>query len=128
MANGQDFDRGRQMRLFQASMPSFVQGAVFIILVAITAGLAVWTGTTHAPEWGVVVGVTGVVVSLLIAAWIKVANQWERCVVLRLGKFRDPGPRVVLHHADDRPVRMIDTRILAVNIPNSRRSPATTCR
>lgn len=75
MVNGQDFDPGRQMRLFQARMPSFVQVAVFCILFATTAGLAIWFGQTKA-EWGIAIGLTGVVLSTLIAASIKVANQW----------------------------------------------------
>ena len=117
MANGQDFDPGRQMRLFQASMPSFVQGAVFIILVAITAGLAAWFGQTK-PEWGVAIGLTGVVLSLLIAASIKVANQWERGIVLRLGEFqsiRGPGLFLIAPIIDR--VRLVDTRVLATDIP-----------
>lgn len=117
MANGQDFDPGRQFRLIQASMPSFVQGAVFFILVAITVGLAVWFGQTE-PVWGAAIGVTGLVLSGLLAAAVKVANQWERGIVLRLGQFqaiRGPGLFCILPIIDR--VRLVDTRVLARDIP-----------
>lgn len=52
MAHGQDFDPGRQLRLMQVGMPSFLQGAVFLVLVAITDGLAAWVGQKD-PFWGV---------------------------------------------------------------------------
>ena len=116
MANERDFD-GRQIRLVQASMPSFVQVAVFFILVAITAGLAVWIGQTQT-AWGMVVGVAGVVLSALAAAAVKVANQWERGIVLRLGEFqstRGPGLFFVVPIIDR--VRLVDTRVLATDIP-----------
>ena len=118
MANGQDFDPSRQMRLFQARMPSFVQNAVFIILIATTAGLADWFDQTKL-EWGVAIGLTGVVLSTLIAASIKVANQWERGIVLRLAEFqsiRGSGLFLIVPIFDR--VRLVDTRVLATDIPS----------
>ena len=78
MANGQEFDPGRQLRLMQAS---FLQGAVSLVLHAITVGLVAWVGQKD-PVWGVSIGITGLLLSALIAALIKVANQ---CVVLCFG-------------------------------------------
>ena len=55
--------------------------------------------------------------SALIASAIKVANQWQRGVVLRLGELhgtRGPGLFFILPVIDR--VRMIDTRILAHHI------------
>ena len=49
---------------------------------------------------------------------MKVANQWERGLVLRLGQFqliRGPGLFFVFPIIDR--VRMVDTRVLAVDIP-----------
>jgi regulator of protease activity HflC (stomatin/prohibitin superfamily) len=61
--------------------------------------------------------VVGVVVSALVAAAIKVANQWERALVLRLGKFqgtRGPGLFCIVPIIDR--MRLVDMRILAENI------------
>ncbi len=67
---------------------------------------------------GVFVGVVGAIVAALVAASIKVANQWERGLVLRLGEFRSirgPGLFFVVPIIDR--VRMVDTRVLAADIP-----------
>jgi regulator of protease activity HflC (stomatin/prohibitin superfamily) len=63
-------------------------------------------------------GVLGIIASALAASAIKVANQWERGLVLRLGEFhsiRGPGLFFVVPVVDR--VRMVDTRVLAVDIP-----------
>jgi regulator of protease activity HflC (stomatin/prohibitin superfamily) len=60
----------------------------------------------------------GIIASALAASAIKVANQWERGLVLRLGEFhsiRGPGLFFVVPVVDR--VRMVDTRVLAVDIP-----------
>ena len=117
MANGQDFDPGRQLRLMQAGMPSFLQGTVFLVLIAITFGLAAWVGQKD-PVWGVGIGITGLLLSALIAASIKVANQWERGIVLRLGEFksiRGSGMNCTVPIFDR--VRLVDTRVRATDIP-----------
>jgi regulator of protease activity HflC (stomatin/prohibitin superfamily) len=85
--------------------------------VAITAGLAVWIGQTN-PGWGLVVGLAGFVLSALISVSLKVANQWERAIVLRLGEFhgiRGPGFFCIVPIVDR--VRLVDTRVLACDIP-----------
>ena len=118
MSTGQDFQAAaRQMRQLGSSMPSFVQLAVFMILFLVGLGLALLAGQAH-PALGVFVGAAGFVVSALIAAAIKVANQWERGIVLRLGEFqgiRGPGLFWVVPIVDR--VRMVDTRVLAQDIP-----------
>jgi regulator of protease activity HflC (stomatin/prohibitin superfamily) len=57
------------------------------------------------------------VLAALVACAIKVANQWERALVLRLGKFqgtRGPGLFCILPIIDR--VRLVDMRILAEDI------------
>jgi len=108
---------GRELRELQARMPSFIQLAVFVVLLAITLGVAIYTGKSN-PARGTWIGVAGTVLSALIAAAIKVANQWERGIVLRLGQFqsvRGPGLFVIVPIVDR--VRMVDTRVLAADIP-----------
>ena len=55
----------------------------------------------------------GVAVGVLLASSIKVADQWEKAVVLRLGKYRGirgPGPFLVIPIVDRIPYH-IDQRI-----------------
>jgi regulator of protease activity HflC (stomatin/prohibitin superfamily) len=107
---------GSELRRLRSGMPSFVELAVFLVLLAVTVGLAVLVGQAS-PGLGVLVGVIGVIASALVAASIKVANQWERGLVLRLGEFqsiRGPGLFFVLPIIDR--VRMVDTRVLAADI------------
>ncbi len=108
---------GRQLRQQQSNMPSFVELAVFLVLFATTIGLAIYVGQTNF-GLGISIGVAGVILSALVAASIKVANQWERGIVLRLGEFqsvRGPGLFFIVPIIDR--VRMVDTRVLAADIP-----------
>ena len=108
---------GSELRHLRSSMPSFVELAVFLVLLAISVGLAILVGLANA-GLGIFVGVAGAIVAALVAASIKVANQWERGLVLRLGEFRSirgPGLFFVVPIIDR--VRMVDTRVLAVDIP-----------
>ena len=70
------------------------------------------------PDWVFSSASAGRLLRALVAASIKVANQWERGLVLRLGEFRSirgPGLFFVVPIIDR--VRMVDTRVLAVDIP-----------
>jgi regulator of protease activity HflC (stomatin/prohibitin superfamily) len=97
-------------------MTSFFPAAVFAILVLLSVGLGVLLGLLN-PALGVGIGAAGVVFAALAAAAIKVANQWERAIVLRLGKFRDtrgPGLFCIVPIIDR--VRLVDMRILTEDI------------
>ena len=66
---------------------------VFIVLVLVSVGLYLLA----------VVGVGGLIIllvfSLLVSSAIRVADQWERAVVLRLGKYKGlkgPGPFMII--------------------------------
>jgi regulator of protease activity HflC (stomatin/prohibitin superfamily) len=122
MATEQEFraaarQGGRELRQLRSNMPSFIELAVFLVLLAISTGLALYVGQTS-KGWGILIGVGGAIVSALVAASIKVANQWERGLVLRLGQFqsiRGPGLFFVVPIIDR--VRIVDTRVLAADIP-----------
>lgn len=122
MSTGQSFQTvarhaGRQSRQQVSGMPSFFELAVFLILAATTTGTGIYAGQTNV-GLGVSIGVAGVILSTLIAASIKVANQWELGIVLRLGEFRSirgPGLFLIVPIVDR--VRMVDTRVLAADIP-----------
>jgi regulator of protease activity HflC (stomatin/prohibitin superfamily) len=88
---------------------------IFFILFGIgaAAGFAVYktTGNQVAAE---AVGGIGFVVALIISLSIKVADQWERVVILRLGKFhslKGPGLFLIIPIIDVIPY-WIDTRVI----------------
>src|SRR5712692_6361699 len=109
-------EAGRALREAQTNMPNVLPVAVFVILLVVSLALAFFVGTS-APGLGVVVGAAGVVLSALVAASVKVANQWERGIVLRVGSFlgiRGPGlffVRPILER-----VRIIDMRVQTEDI------------
>jgi regulator of protease activity HflC (stomatin/prohibitin superfamily) len=108
---------GRELRQLRSSMPSFVQSAIFFVLLAISIGWAVYVGQRH-PGWGLFIAAAGTIVSALVGSSVKVANQWQRGLVLRLGQFqsiRGPGLFLIVPIIDR--VRMVDTRVLAADIP-----------
>ena len=108
---------GRELRKLQTNMPSLVELAVFLICLAVSLGVAIYVGQ-FSVGLGIAIGVVGFIFSGLLAASIKVANQWERAIVLRLGEFksiRGPGLFIIAPIIDR--VRMVDTRVLAVDIP-----------
>jgi regulator of protease activity HflC (stomatin/prohibitin superfamily) len=101
---------------FQLSMTSFFSLAVFVVLLAISATMAALLSQVN-PTAGMAVGVIGAVLSALVASAIKVANQWERAIVLRLGKFqgsRGPGLFFIAPIVDR--MRLVDTRVLTEDI------------
>jgi len=118
MPSNSDFQNtSREWRQLQSNMPSFVQIAVFLIAMALSAGVAALAASVN-PIWGIGVAIAGFLFSILLAASIKVANQWERGIVLRLGEFqsiRGPGLFFVIPVVDR--VRVVDTRVLAQDIP-----------
>jgi len=101
---------------------SAVPFAVFILTVGIgwaAAGLVYATG-----GGSLSVGIAGVafVAALLLAAAIKVANQWERAIVLRLGRFtalRGPGLFLIIPIVDSVPY-WIDLRVMTTTFKAER--------
>ncbi len=102
---------GGTMRDQQAGMPNGLSVAVFFILVLISLAVAFGVSLVS-PPLGIVVFIAEFILSLLIAASIKVANQWERGLVLRLGRFvgmRGPGLFFVMPVFER--VRIVDLRV-----------------
>jgi regulator of protease activity HflC (stomatin/prohibitin superfamily) len=104
------------MGQLQLGMTNFFSFAVFVVLLAVSALVAVLLGWENQAV-GVTVGVAGAVLSALVASAIKVANQWERAIVLRLGQYRGirgPGLFYIVPIVDR--MRLIDTRVLTEDI------------
>lgn len=109
-------DAQRPLGQFQVGMTSFFPFAVFATLLALSLAVALALGQVN-ERLGVTVGAAGTVLSALFASAIKVANQWERAIVLRLGQFRGtrgPGLFVIIPVMDR--VRLVDTRLLTEDI------------
>lgn len=88
---------------------------VFFFVIAATAVLTAVLGALGAhPGWVVFVAVAGILASLYFLFAIKVANQWEKAVVLRFGRFtglRGPGLFWIVPIVDTIPV-WIDHRVM----------------
>jgi regulator of protease activity HflC (stomatin/prohibitin superfamily) len=63
-------------------------GLIFIILFVAGLGLAYATVGPESYAASVSIAILSFIVASIVASAIKVADQWERVVVLRLGKFR----------------------------------------
>jgi regulator of protease activity HflC (stomatin/prohibitin superfamily) len=67
------------------------------------------------PTWGTAIGlVATVIIALILSSAIRIANQWDRAVVLRLGKFdalRGPGLFYIIPIIDT-VAYWIDTRVI----------------
>lgn len=88
---------------------------IFLLLVALGAGMA-YSSYEGPADSGRVVGILAIsfIVAGIVASAIKVANQWEKAVVLRLGKFRvinGPGLFFIIPVIDSIPY-WIDTRVI----------------
>ena len=83
---------------------------ISIVILGIGGGLAFVTG-------GAWIGGIAFVIALVVFLAIKVANQWERAVILRLGRFhslRGPGLFVIIPVVDAI-AYWIDTRVIATS-------------
>jgi regulator of protease activity HflC (stomatin/prohibitin superfamily) len=107
---------GRALREAQTGMPNFLPFAVFAILLVVSVALGFFLGM-FSPVFGGIVGAAGVVLAALVAASVKVANQWERGIVLRVGSFtgiRGPGLFFITPVLER--VRIIDMRVQTEDI------------
>jgi len=99
-------------------MTNYISGLVAVVLLLIGAGVVYPMSTTN-PAGAIVTGIVWCLGAVIIAGTIRLAAQWEKALVFRLGKFhsiRGPGLFLILPLLDQ--VRMVDTRVLAVDIPS----------
>jgi len=90
----------------------------FILFLVIGEVVAIAVGAVVHPALGGVLGVGAFFLALLLAIAIKVAYQWERVVILRLGKYsatKGPGLFFIMPVVDT--AIFVDTRILTMDIP-----------
>ena len=98
-------------------MRSFNAFASLIFILILAVGSAIAYAAYQVPaDAGGVTGIVAItfIVAILVASAVKVANQWEKAVVLRLGKFRviqGPGLFFIIPVIDSIPY-WIDTRVI----------------
>ena len=91
------------------------QGSTFAALIFIVIfGVGIGLGMAMHNEASIYLGGISFVLAILVSVAIKVANQWERVVVLRLGKFKSiNGPGLfILVPFIDMIANWIDTRVI----------------
>jgi regulator of protease activity HflC (stomatin/prohibitin superfamily) len=97
-------------------MINYISGLVFVILLLVGGAVVVPMAAVNY-VLAVIVGIVWLIADVIIASAIKLAAQWQRAVVFRLGKFKDirgPGLFMIIPLVDQ--ISMIDTRVLAVHI------------
>src|SRR3974390_1797004 len=98
-------------------MVNYVSPLIFIALFLAGAAAAVQIQGTSPPA-AAAFFVCWVVFDVVVASAVRLAAEWERAVVFRLGKFRivkGPGLFAVVPLVDQ--IRMIDTRVQTIQIP-----------
>ena len=87
---------------------------IFIVIFGIGLGLAFATYSASASTVSVLIGIVAFAIALVVSLAIKVADQWEKVVILRLGKFRalkGPGLFFIIP-VIDQIAYWIDTRVI----------------
>jgi len=94
--------------------PNPLPGLIFLIIFAASLALAFLNVSPGNYAASVSIAVLGFIIASILANAVKVADQWERVVVLRLGKFRGlegPGLFFIVPILETVPYR-IDTRVI----------------
>ena len=98
-------------------MVNYISGLIFVVLALAGGVIAIAIAQANA-GLAVLFGLAWVFFDLVISSAVRLAAQWEKAVVFRLGKYhsiKGPGLFTIIPLVDQ--IRMVDTRVLAVNIP-----------
>jgi regulator of protease activity HflC (stomatin/prohibitin superfamily) len=101
------------MEAIEMRKSSSFAALIFVVILAIGGGLA-FAVYSSVSIW---IGVITFVIALVVALAIKVADQWEKVVILRLGQFRaleGPGLFLIVPVIDTIPY-WIDTRVITTS-------------
>ncbi len=100
--------------VFSMRSPNPLPGLVFVIIFAAGLALAYASMNAESTAASFSIAVLSFVVASIVANAVKVADQWERVVVLRLGRFRSlegPGLFFIVPIIETVPYR-IDIRVI----------------
>jgi regulator of protease activity HflC (stomatin/prohibitin superfamily) len=98
-------------------MVNYISGIAFVVLLLLGMGGAYAFGQER-PGVGAIFFLAWLFLDLVVSSAIRLAAQWEKAVVFRLGKFhcmKGPGLFMIVPLVDQ--IKMIDTRVLTVNFP-----------
>jgi regulator of protease activity HflC (stomatin/prohibitin superfamily) len=90
---------------------------IFFVIIAIGLGIAYTGNGGQASTGTMVIGVITFLIAIIISSAIKIADQWEKAVVLRLGRFqslRGPGIFFIIPIIDN-VAYWIDTRVITTS-------------
>lgn len=90
----------------------------FVVTFLVTAGAGTIAAMTMAPAWTGAAPILALIFAFFVAISIRVANEWERIVILRMGKFssiKGPGIFLIIPVVDQ--TIFVDTRTLTLDIP-----------
>jgi regulator of protease activity HflC (stomatin/prohibitin superfamily) len=92
---------------------NFFPTLVFFVVLGIGIFIAVPSNESLGAAGSITIGIIAFIIAILLASSIKIADQWNKVVVLRLGKFhslRGPGIFLIIPVIDTVPY-WIDTRV-----------------
>lgn len=90
----------------------------FVVAFLIIAGIGTFSAMTFYPTLTGAAPILAFIIAFFVAASIRVANEWERIVILRMGKFssiKGPGIFLIIPVVDQ--TIFVDTRTLTLDIP-----------
>jgi regulator of protease activity HflC (stomatin/prohibitin superfamily) len=98
-------------------MINYISGLVFVVLLVL-GGVGTVAVGRQSPAMAVLFTLFWLFLDVVVSSSIRLAAQWEKAVVFRLGRFhtiKGPGLFMIIPLIDQ--LRMVDTRVLAVSIP-----------
>ncbi len=90
----------------------------FVVTFLVTAAVGTIAAMATAPAWAGAAPILAFIFAFFVAISIRVANEWERIVILRMGKFssiKGPGVFIIIPIVDQ--TIFVDTRTLTLDIP-----------
>jgi regulator of protease activity HflC (stomatin/prohibitin superfamily) len=90
---------------------------IFFVILAIGLGIAYIGNDGQAGAGTMIIGVISFLIAIIVSSAIKIADQWEKAVVLRLGRFqslRGPGIFFIIPIVDNVSY-WIDTRVITTS-------------
>lgn len=91
---------------------------VFILVMIVGLGISAVIFNTASQGVGVLIGVISFLIASFLSNAVKIAAQWEKAIVLRLGKFKNlKGPGIFFIIPVIEQTIIIDIRILTQDIP-----------
>jgi regulator of protease activity HflC (stomatin/prohibitin superfamily) len=99
-------------------MVNYISMLVFVLVGVVGLIISVLIGQAN-PTVGLFIGFLWLLGDLILSSGIKMAAQWEKVVVFRLGKYSEiKGPGLFFIIPIVEQARFIDTRVLTMDIPS----------